>query len=88
MVGNVVASLGALIYSWHKLWSGILSSHMLNCDILASAYMSNGNCTCHCFLFHHIDMTLSGVICGRITELSAIVAMCLHSTTSVLVIVR
>ena len=69
--------LPTAVHLGHKriLWSGILSSFTDLIVILVSAYTSNGNCTHHCFLFHHIGMTLSGAICGRITELSAIAAI-------------
>ena len=52
--------------------------------MFASAYTSNGNCSLHCFCFHHIDILFIGVICGRITAASAIAPMCSHGTASIL----
>ena len=75
----------AAVQSGHKrkVKSG---SHPSFTDLMvmfASAYTSNGNCSLHCLRFHHIGITFIGVIWGRITAESAIVAMCLHGTTSV-----
>ena len=67
-----------------KLKSGIGPSFMDLMVMFASAYTFNRNCFLHCFHSHHVGMTFLGVICGWITALSAIVAMCSHRTTSVL----
>lgn len=77
--------LFAAVQSGHKRkrWSGILPYLMVLMVSFSSAYMSKGNCTRHCDLFHQTGMIFIGVICGRMMELSPIAAMCSQGTPSI-----